>query len=151
MIVERKIKELGIELPAVSPPKAMYVPVKRVGNLLFVSGHLPINDDGTMITGKLGQERGVEYGQSAARRCAINLLATLKSELGDLDLVMNIVKLQSFVSSEAGFDQQHIVTNAASELLYEVFGESGRHARTAVGTNQLPLDATVEIEAIVEV
>ena len=151
MRIEQRIRELGIALPEASKPKAMYIPVKRAGNLLFVSGQLPIKDDGGLLTGKLGQERSLEYGQDAARRCVINMLAALKSELGDLDLVKGVIKLQSFVNSEAGFTQQHIVTNAASELLYEVFGEIGRHARTAIGTNQLPLDATVEIEAIVEV
>lgn len=151
MSVEQKLKELGIILPEVSPPKAMYLPLKRVGNLIFVSGHLPINEDGTMYTGKLGKEHNVKSGQEAARRCAISMLATLKAQLGDLDLIKGIIKLQSFVSSEVGFTEQHIVTNAASELFVEVFGEKGMHARTAIGTNQLPLDATVEIEAIIEI
>lgn len=149
--VEKRLEELGINLPEVSAPKAKYVPVRKVGNLLFVSGQLPVKEDGSLYTGKLGREHDVQSGQDAARRCAINLLATLKAELGDLDLVKSIVKLQSFVSCEAGFTEPHIVTNAASELLIEAFGESGWHARTAIGTNQLPLDAAVEIDAIVEV
>ncbi|MCL2228016.1 MAG: RidA family protein [Oscillospiraceae bacterium] len=151
MKIEKKLEELGIKIPEVSPPKAKYVPVRRVGNLLFVSGQLPVKEDGTMYTGKVGKEHDIESGQAAARRCAITMLATLKAELGDLDLIKGFVKLQSFVSSEVGFDQQHIVTNAASELFLDVFGEAGKHARTAVGTNQLPMDATVEIEAIIEV
>jgi len=151
MIIEKRIEELGIIIPEVSPPKAMYVPAKRVGNLLFVSGHLPIREDGVLMTGKLGKDHDIEHGKMAARHCAINMLATLKAELGDLDLIKGFVKLQSFVSCDSGFDQQHMVTNAASELIFEIFGEVGRHARTAVGTNQLPLGATVEIEAIIEI
>jgi len=151
MKVEQKLKELGINLPAFSPPKAKYVPARKVGNLLFVSGQLPVKEDGTIYTGKLGKDHDIESGQAAAQRCAINLLATLKYELGNLDRVRSIVKLQSFVSCEAGFSEPHIVTNAASELLIEVFGENGWHARTAIGTNQLPLDAAVEIDAIVEI
>jgi len=151
MKVEQKLKELGINLPEFSPPKAKYVPARKVGNLLFVSGQLPVKEDGTIFTGKLGKDHDVQSGQAAALRCAINLLATLKHELGDLDKVKSIVKLQSFVSCEAGFSEPHIVTNAASELLIEAFGENGFHARTAIGTNQLPLDAAVEIDAIVEI
>ena len=150
MKIEQRLEELGIVLPEVSPPKAMYVPVKQVGNLLYVSGHLPIKEDGTHYQGKLGEALDVQMGQDAARRCAISILATLKQQLGDLDKVKSIVKLQSFVACVPGFDQQHIVTNAASELFVDVFGEAGRHARTAIGTNQLPLDASVEIEAILE-
>ena len=151
MKVEERLKELGIELPEVSPPKAMYVPERRVGNLVYVSGQLPVKEDGTFYQGKLGREHDVKTGQAAARRCAIGIIAALKAELGDLDLVKGIIKLQSFVNCEPDFNQQHIVTNGASELLFEVFGEIGKHARTAIGTNQLPLDATIEIEAIVEV
>jgi len=151
MKVEQRLKELGIVLPDVSPPKAMYLPLKRAGNLLFVSGHLPVKEDGSIYTGKLGKEHGVEYGQAAARRCMISMLATLKAELGDLDKIKNIVKLLSLVACEDGFDQPHVVTNAASELLFDVFGDAGRHARSALGTNQLPMNATVEIEAIIEV
>jgi len=151
MQVEQRIRELGITLPEKATPKAMYVPVKRVGNMLYLSGQLPIDNEGAMCTGRLGAERDVAYGCGAARLCAINILAVLKNELGDLDLVKNIVKLLAFVSSDEGFTQQHIVANAASELLFEVFGENGRHARSAVGTSQLPLNASVEIEAIVEI
>jgi len=151
MTIEQRIQELGIKLPVSSPPKAMYVPIKRTGNLLYVSGQLPIKEDGTLYTGKLGTENNIEYGQEAARFCIINMLAALKAELGELDLIRNIVKIQSFVNSEPDFTQQHIVTNAASELLYDVFGETGRHARSAIGTSQLPLGATVEIEAVIEI
>jgi len=151
MKIEARLLEMGITLPEAAAPKAMYVPCKRVGNMLYLSGQLPIDKDGTLLTGRLGRERNTEHGRKAARLCAINLVAAIKAELGDLDLVRNIVKLQSFVSSDETFTEQHIVTNAASELLFEIFGEIGRHARSAVGTNQLPLNASVEIEAIVEI
>ena len=135
MITEKRIEELGIELPLASPPGAMYIPVKQLGNALFV----------------VGDTVSMEQAEEAARRCIINLMAALKDYLGDLDKVKNITKIQVFVNSKTGFMQQHLVANAASQLLYDVFGEKGRHARTAVGTNQLPMDAPVEIEAIVEV
>ena len=151
MEVEKKIEALGIELPAQSAPKAMYVPVVQTGNLLFVSGQIPMLGDTMLYTGKVGGERTLEEGQEAARICAINILASLKAYLGDLDRVKRIVKVQAFVASVTGFDKQHIVVNAASQLLFDVFGENGRHARTAVALNQLPLDATCEIEAIVEI
>ena len=151
MKIEKRIEELGIKLPASSPPGAMYVPVKQVGNVLFISGQVPFVNGELAYAGKVGEERTFEEGQQAARVCIINMLAAVKDYLGDLDKVKNVVKLQAFVNSKVGFDKQHIVVNAASELLYDVFGEIGRHARTAVGTNQLPMDATVEIEAIFEI
>lgn len=151
MITEERIKELGIDLPLSSPPGAMYIPVKQLGNALFVSGQVPFVDGELLVRGKVGDTVSLEQAQEAARRCIINMLAALKDYLGDLDKVKNITKIQGFVNSKTGFDQQHIVVNAASELLYEVFGEKGRHARTAVGTNQLPMDAPVEIEAVVEI
>lgn len=150
MNAEIKLKQLGIELPPSSPPGAMYVPVKQTGNVLYVSGQVPMKAGKPIYTGKVGSQRSIEYGQEAARLCVVNMLAALKDYLGDLDKVKSVVKLLAFVNSETGFDQQHIVINAASELLYEVFGEAGRHARSAVGTNQLPMDVTVEIEAIIE-
>jgi len=151
MKAEERIKELGITLPETAPPRAMYVPVKRTGDLLYVSGQLPMREDGTILKGKLGQERDVEFGQEAARLCAVSVLAALKVYLGDLDAIKSIVKLQVFVNCEPDFTVPHLVANGASELLYEVFGESGRHARTTIGVCQLPLDTTVEVEAIVEV
>jgi enamine deaminase RidA (YjgF/YER057c/UK114 family) len=151
MFIEKRIKELGIELPPSSPPGAMYVPVKRLGRALYVSGQVPMKDGRPIYTGKVGSERSIEYAQEAARLCVINMLAAVKEYLGDLDRVANIVKLQTFVNSETGFTNQHIVANAASQLLHDIFGESGRHARTAIATNQLPMDFTVEIEAIIEI
>lgn len=151
MKVEKRIEELGIKLPESPAPRAMYVPVKQLGNALFVSGQLPLVDGKLVYTGKVGEERTLEEAQKAAHICAVNILAAVKAYLGDLDKVKNVVKLQAFVSSKTGFEQQHIVVNAASQLLFDVFGEAGRHARTAVGINQLPLDATVEVEAIFEI
>jgi len=151
MLIEERIKELGIELPPPSPPGAMYIPVRRVGNILYVSGQVPMREGKPVYTGKVGTERSIKYGQEADRMCIVNMLAAVREYLGNLDRIVNIIKLQAFVNSEIGFDKQHIVVNAASELLYEIFGEVGRHARTAVGTNQLPLDFTVEIEAIIEI
>ena len=151
MRAEQKIAELGIRLPETSEPKAMYVPVVQTGNLCYVSGQIPMAGDSLVWTGKVGDTRTLGEAQQAARLCVINGLAALKAHLGDLDRIVRIVKVQAFVASKTGFDQQHIVVNAASQLLYDIFGEAGRHARTAVGINQLPLDATVEIEFIVEV
>ena len=150
MIAEKRLKEMGIELPALSAPKALYVPVVQTGNLCYVSGQIPMLDGELLYSGKVGEERTLEEGQEAARICAVNLLAALRAHLGDLDRIVRIVKLQAFVNSKTGFMQQHIVVNAASQLLYDALGEKGHHARTAVGVNQLPMDATVEIEAIVE-
>ena len=151
MKIENRIKELGIALPPSSPPGAMYVPVKQLGSALFVSGQVPMRAGKPLFTGKVGGERSIEYAQDAARMCIENMLAALRDYLGDLDKIKNVVKLQAFVSSAVGFDQQHIVVNAASQMLFDIFGEAGRHARTAVGTNQLPMDVTVEIEGIFEI
>ena len=151
MIVENRLQEMGIALPEMSAPKALYVPVVHTGKLCFVSGQIPMLDGKVLYTGKVGGTRTLEEGQEAAKVCAINILAALRAHLGDLDKIVRIVKLQAFVSSTTDFMQQHIVVNAASQLLYDALGEKGHHARTAVGTNQLPMDVTVEIEAIVEV
>lgn len=151
MNIENKIAALGIKLPAMSTPKAMYVPVVQTGKLCYVSGQIPLLDDKLIYTGKVGDTRTLEEAQEAARICVVNALAALKVHLGDLDKIVRFVKVQAFVASKTGFDKQHIVVNAASQLLFDIFGEAGRHARTAVALNQLPLDATVEIEFIVEV
>ena len=151
MYIEKRLEELGIELPESSEPKAMYIPCKQAGNLLFVSGQLPCKLDGSLAyTGKLGESLTLEQGQECARLCIINMLSAVKYLVGDLDNVKSVVKVQAFVASKTGFDQQHLVTNGASELLFDVFGQDGTHARTAVGINQLPMDAPVEIEAIFE-
>lgn len=148
---EQKLKELGYTLPELSAPKAMYIPVRQLGNALYVSGQIPMLDGKVLYSGKVGDTRTLEEAQEAARICILNALAALKHHLGDLDKVRSIVKLNAFVNSVTGFDRQHIVVNAASELLFQVLGERGRHARTAVGTNQLPMDVTVEIELIAEI
>lgn len=151
MIEEERLSKLGIVLPEVGEPKAMYISVKRTGNLLFVSGQIPMRNEEVVFTGKVGVERTLEEGQEAAKICIINMLAVIKQHLGDLSCIKEFINIRGFVSSSVGFDQQHIVINAASQLLFDVFGLNGRHTRTAIAVNQLPLDATVEIEAIVEV
>ena len=151
MLAEKRIAELGITLPEMSPPGAMYIPVKQIGNALFVSGQVPFVNGVMKYPGYVGDSVTLEEAQDAARICIINMLAAVKHYLSDLDKVKNVVKLQAFVNSKTGFKKQHIVVNAASQLLYDVFGEKGRHARTAVGRNQLPMDAPVEIEAIFEI
>ena len=152
--VEKKLADLGITLPP--PPKqaANYRPVQRSGDLLYLSGHLPLNDDGSLHTGKLGNGgKTVEEGYAAARQVALNLLATMQKELGgDLDKVDQVVKLFGIVQSHDDFNEQHKVVNGCSDLFMEVFGpEKGFHARSAIGTNALPLNTAVEIEAIVRI
>ena len=150
MTIEERLQEMGFELPPPNPPGALYVPVKQLGNALYVSGHIPLRDGVPAFTGKVGSERSLEYGQEAARLCVLHLLSSLKSFAGSLDRIKGVVKLLAFVNSETGFDRQHLVVNAASRLLMDLFGPEGAHARSAVGTNQLPLDVTVEIEGIFE-
>ena len=151
MQAEKKLLEMGINLPEAAAPAAMYIPVKQVGNTVYVSGQTPKQGSSLAYTGQVGKERTVEEGTDAARICTINVLAALKGFLGDLDKVKNVVKLVVFVNSDPSFHDQHIVANGASGLMFEVFGEKGRHARSAVGMAQLPLNCTVEVEAIVEV
>ena len=151
-IVEKRIQELGIILPESPQPIANYVPTVRTGNLLFVAGLGPAaRPDGTTPNGKVGKDLTQEEGYEAARLVGINLLARLKSSLGDLDRVSRIVKLLSMVNCAPEFTQQPAVANGCSDLLVEVFGERGRHARSAVGMSSLPNDIPVEIEMIVEV
>jgi enamine deaminase RidA (YjgF/YER057c/UK114 family) len=151
MQVEARLKGLGIELPAAITPVANYVPAVTAGNLIFLSGHGPVKEDGTLITGKVGADLTVEQGYETARLIAIGLLGTLKAEIGDLDGVKRIVKLLGFVNCTAEFTDQPNVINGASDFLVEVFGEKGKHARSAVGTNALPFNIAVEIEMIVEI
>lgn len=151
MKTEEKISQLGIVLPEVSTPKAMYIQTKQIGNALFISGQVPTVDGRMLYPGHVGDEVSLEQAQEASRICVLNMLAAVKAYTGDLDRVNGVVKLQAFVSSKTGFTQQHIVVNAASELLVEIFGQKGFHTRTAIGTNQLPLNAPLEIEAIFEI
>jgi enamine deaminase RidA (YjgF/YER057c/UK114 family) len=148
---EAELQGLGIELPTPSAPVANYVRTVRTGNLVFTSGHGPSKPDGTFVTGKLGGELTVEDGYEAARLTAIALLASLKQEIGDLSRVRRVVKVTGMVNSAPDFTDQSQVINGCSDLLVEVFGDRGRHARAAVGMASLPMGFAVEIEMIVEV
>jgi enamine deaminase RidA (YjgF/YER057c/UK114 family) len=150
MSIQRRLAELGIELPPAAAPVAAYVPVVVAGELAHVSGQLPFVG-GSLVTGRLGEDVSLEQGTAAARACGLMILAQLQSALGSLDRVERIVKLGAFVNSAAGFTDQPKVANGASELMAEVFGEAGRHARSAVGVPVLPLGAAVEIDAIVAI
>lgn len=151
--VEARIAALGITL-AEKPadPKGVYVPFAKSGNMIYFAGHLPQDAEGKLLSGRLGENYTVEEGKAAARSVGIQLLASMKSAVGDLDKVKRVVKLVGFVNSTPAFTQQPMVINGCSELMSEVFGpEVGSHARSAVGTNVLPLGVPVEIEAIIEV
>jgi enamine deaminase RidA (YjgF/YER057c/UK114 family) len=150
MSVYDRLKALNITLPSVEAPAAVFVPAVRTGNVLFVSGHIA-KKDGKPWAGKLGETLLTAEGKTAARGIAVDLLATLHSVLGDLDKIQRIVKLLVLVNSSLGFTEQHLVANGASELLVEVFGDKGPHARSAFGVAQIPLGACVEIELIAEV
>ncbi|MBI4587506.1 MAG: RidA family protein [Candidatus Rokubacteria bacterium] len=151
MGAEAKLKQLGIALPPQSTPVANYVPSVRVGNLLFLSGHGPIRDGKVTTRGKLGKELSVEDGYKVAREVGLNLLASARTALGSLDKVKRVVKVLGMVASAEGFTDQPKVINGFSDLLVEVFGESGRHARSAVGMAELPMGIPVEIEMVLEV
>jgi len=151
MSAEKKLKELGISLPAAPKPVANYVPSVRVGNLLFVSGHGPYSDGTTVVLGKLGKDLTVEEGYQTARNVALNALSSVKAALGDLDQVRRVVKLLGMVNCIEDFKEQPKVINGASDLLVEIFGEAGKHARSAVGMQSLPNGIPVEIEMILEV
>jgi enamine deaminase RidA (YjgF/YER057c/UK114 family) len=148
---EARLKALGIELPAVPKPVASYVPAVRTGNLVFLSGQGPIVDGKATVTGKVGAELTEEEGYKIARATIVQSLAALRAEVGSLDRVTRVVKLVGWVNSAPGFTRQPWVINGASDLLVEVFGDAGRHARSSVGANELPLNIPVEIELIVEV
>lgn len=150
MSIERRLSELGIELPQAAAPVAAYVPVVIAGGLAHVSGQLPFIG-GQLVTGRLGEGVSLEQGAAAARACGLMILAQLRAALGSLDRIERIVKLGAFVNSAADFTDQPRVANGASELMQEVFGEAGRHARSAVGVPVLPLGAAVEVDAIVAV
>ena len=152
MTIENKLKELSIELPNAPDPVGAYVAFKKIGNLLFISGQLPISKDGEMIKGKIGADLDLEDGQRASKLCVINILAQVKKALnGDLNKVKNCVKITGFVNSIDDFKDQPKVINPASETLSSVFGINGKHARAAISTNSLPLGAAVEIDAIFEI
>jgi enamine deaminase RidA (YjgF/YER057c/UK114 family) len=150
--VEKKLADLGIVLPTPAAPVANYVPFVRTGSLLFVSGQVSLGADGKLVAkGKLGGPVSVENGQKAARACAVNLLAQVKAALGDLDKVVRVIRLGGFINSEPSFLEGPKVMNGASDLMVELFGDKGRHARTTVGVAALPGDAAVEVEGLFEV
>jgi len=149
--IEQRLAELKIELPKAAVPVANYVPVVTVGNLAFVSGQVTIWNGEFKYKGKLGKEFTLEDGQAAARLCALNVIAQVRNALGDLDRVKRVAKLTVFVNSVDDFTDQPKVANGASDLMVEVFGDAGKHTRSAVGVNVLPLNVAVEVEAIFEI
>lgn len=149
MSIEARIRELGFELPPVPTPAGAYVPAKIVGDLVFTAGQLPLVSGELMELGKLGKDLQAERGYELAQRCALNALAAIKGVIGDLDRITDVVKVVGFVASTADFTKQPAVINGASELLMQIFGEKGVHARSAVGVPVLPLDSPVEVELIV--
>ena len=148
---EQRLAELGLEVPQVAKPVAAYVPAVRSGSYVYTSGQVPLRDGELIHAGKLGGDVSVEQGVECARQCALNALAAVRAEVGELSQVKRVVKVVAFVASTPDFTGQPGVANGASELLGEVFGETGQHARSAVGVAALPLDAPVEVELVVEV
>jgi enamine deaminase RidA (YjgF/YER057c/UK114 family) len=151
MSIDQRLAEIGLNLPQPAAPVASYVPAVEQGGLLHISGQISFAEDGSLIKGRLGEDMDVDAGIAAARRCGVMLLAQMKAALGSLDRIERIVKLGVFVNSAPAFVDQPKVANGASELMQEVFGESGRHARSAVGVTVLPLGVAVEVDAIVAV
>ena len=151
MSANARIQELGITLPEVAKPAGAYVPAVQSGNLVFTAGQIPLVEGKLIATGKVGKEISVEEAKSIARVCALNAVAAIKGVVGNLDRVKKVVKVVGFVASTPEFTQQPAVINGASELLEQIFGDSGIHARSAVGVAVLPLDAPVEVELVVEI
>jgi enamine deaminase RidA (YjgF/YER057c/UK114 family) len=149
-LIEEKLEELGIRLPNPPTPAGSYVPVIRSGNLLFISGQIPMENGKVIFTGKVSDDN-LEIAQKSARMCAINILAQIKREVGDFEKVSRIVKLSGFVNSDPNFTMHPKVINAASDLIFEIFGDKGKHSRIAVGVSSLPLGSMTEIDAIVEI
>lgn len=149
-MIEDRLRQLNITLPIPPKPAGSYIPVVISGNLAFVSGQIPMQEGKVLYTGKVPSERSIEEAQSAAKMCAINLLAQLKSNLGSLDKITKIVRVSGFVNCTPEFSEQPKIINAASDLFFEIFGEKGKHSRIAVGVSSLPLNSTVEIDMIVE-
>ena len=148
---EERLAELGIDLPTPPAPAAAYVPFVRSGNLVFTAGQVAVGEQGLLAEGIVGRDVDLDTAVACARQCAINVLAQVKAAVGELESVARVVKLTVFVASAPDFTQQHLVANGASELIGEVFGEAGRHARSAVGAPSLPTNTPVEVEAVVEV
>ena len=150
-MIEEKIKQMGITIPEAAKPLAAYIPAQQVGNLIMTSGQVPISAGVIKFQGKVGKDLSEEEGKNAAKLCAINCLSALKSIIGSLDKIKRIIKLTVFVNSSDGFTAQPKIANGASEFIIEIFGEAGKHVRSAVGVSELPLNSAVEIEMIVEV
>ena len=148
---EERLAELGLAVPEVAKPVAVYVPAVRTGNLVYTSGQLPMRSGELITTGKVGDEVSAEEAYACAQQCALNAMAAVKAQIGDLALVVRVVKVVVFVASAADFTGQPGVANGASELIGKVFGDAGVHARSAVGVSVLPLDSPVEVEIVVEV
>ncbi|MCA9819510.1 MAG: RidA family protein [Nitrosarchaeum sp.] len=148
-MIEEKLRVLGIVLPEPPVPAGSYIPVVRTGNLLFVSGQIPMENGKVIYTGKVTDDN-IEMAQKSARMCAINILAQIKRDVGDLENISRIVRLSGFVNSTPEFSQQPKIINSASDLIFEIFGEKGKHSRIAVGVASLPLNSMTEIDAIVE-
>ena len=151
MSIENRLAELGVALPEAAAPVAAYVPAVEINGLLHISGQVSFAEDKSLIKGRLGEDMDLDEGIAAARRCGVMLLAQMKAALGSLDRVERIVKLGVFVNSHKDFTDQPKVANGASELMQQVFGEAGRHARSAVGVPVLPLGVAVEVDAIVAI
>ena len=151
MSIDERLREIGITLPEAAAPVAAYVPTVEQGGLLHISGQISFAEDGSLIKGRLGEDMDLDTGTKAARRCGIMLLAQMRAALGSLERVERVVKLGVFVNSAPSFTEQPKVANGASELMQQVFGEAGRHARSAVGVAVLPLGVAVEVDAIVAV
>lgn len=149
--IEKRLAELGVTLPAAAAPAANYVPFAQSGSLLFTAGQLPLKDGKVQAVGLVGRDLDTAAARDAAKICAINILAQAKAALGDLERITRVVKITVFVASSQDFTEQHLVANGASDFLVEVLGDRGKHARSAVGTAALPLNAAVEIEAIFEI
>ncbi len=151
MQIERRLQEIGITLPEIPTPLGSYIPCVQTGNLLFLSGILPLRNGKLTRTGKVGESVSLDEAREDAKTAAINALAVLKSYIGSLDKVKRCIKITGYVASAPDFTEQPKVLNAASDLMFEIFGEAGRHARAAVGVNVLPLNSPVELEFIFEV
>jgi len=146
----QRLKELGIELPQAPEARALFIPVKIVGNMAYVSGHGPSIDGKYICTGKVGKDVTIEQANKAASLVAINTLAALHKSLGDLNMIKSVVKVLGFVASAEGFNEQPIVINGFSQVLIDVFGENGKHARSAIGVSELPMGMSVEVESVFE-
>ncbi len=151
MKIEEKLGRLGVKLPDAPTPLAAYVPAIRSGNLIFTAGQVPVSEGKLLYSGKVGKDISAEEGMKAAEICALNCLSVIKKEIGDLDKIKRVVKVTVFVNSADGFTEQPKVANGASEFLVELFGDKGKHVRSAVGVNELPINAAVEIEMIIEI